>query len=702
MEYAQKIEVLFGGSRKSQFIIPLYQRTYAWDIDNCKRLFDDIIKIHRRGLPSHFFGSIVSVRDNEIDDDLLIIDGQQRITTVSIIILALQNAVKNNDAIGDLAIIEDRAKDYLYAKYKQGVERKIRLKPIESDIKAYDALFTNDKSQFVAEKGITNNYLFFYEQIKNCGITADELFDALEKLVVIDLRLDSSDNPQLIFESLNSTGKDLTEADKVRNYLLMSLTREKQEEYYHQYWQKIEECTDSEPTMFFRDYLTIHLRRICNINNIYFDFKDYDESNGIERKALFEDLLKYAQYYYTISKGKSGNEKIDRKLLQLSSLNSNVAMPFYLMFLNYAKENNISEQEIFDVLDVTENYWARRIICEKPANTLQKLYATLHTDIMRIYATHEKRGVPLNASYLEVMKYVMLNKQGNAEFPKDDEVRANFPKRQVYKIPSDYRCFLFERLENENSREGDKPVVEELKNGKASIEHIMPQTLTHEWKTELGDDWQQVYDNYIHTFANLTLSAYNNDYSNLSFQEKKKTRYDKDGNKVFGYNESKYNLSDYLKKVEKWTEHEIIDRGNILLNKFLGLWPMISSSYTPLEKEEEPVPFSDDEFELTGRKISSFEYKGEKHVVNSWKDMLITLCKLIYEEDPVSFAYICHENNYVHDNNALGCAKVAENCYVYTDCSTATKRAGIKYIFNDMGISEMDLILNLVPIKDED
>ena len=206
------------------------------------------------------------MQDNQLEDDLLIIDGQQRITTISIIVLALRNAVNNNDipcTITEEEVV-DRTDDYLLAKYRR-LDRKIKLRPIERDLMAYDALFTNKPKQFVKGSGITNNYEFFYSQITNSGLSFEEIFDAMEKLIIIDLRLESSDNPQLIFESLNSTGKDLTEADKVRNYLLMALTKEQQDLYYTKYWRNIELCTNDDPTMFIRDFLTINLKRICNI-----------------------------------------------------------------------------------------------------------------------------------------------------------------------------------------------------------------------------------------------------------------------------------------------------------------------------------------------------------------------------------------------------------------------------------------------------
>ena len=434
MKYATKIYEFFCGNKKQLFLIPLYQRAYAWEEKHCKRLFEDIVKVHKNHLPSHFFGSIVSVQDSQLEDDLLIIDGQQRITTISIIVLALRNAVNNKDipcAITEEEVI-DRTDDYLLAKYRR-LDRKNKLRPIERDLMAYDALFTNNPKLFVRGSGITNNYEFFYSQITNSGLSFEEIFDSMEKLIIIDLRLESSDNPQLIFESLNSTGKDLTEADKVRNYLLMSLTKEQQDLFYTKYWRNIELCTNDDPTMFIRDFLTINLKRICNIENLYFDFKEFYALFQLKREDLLKELLHYAEYYKQISKGQTENDRVNKKLKQLANIGSFVAMPFYLSFFDFVGKNNLTDDLIYEVLDITENLWARRIICGYPANALNKLYSTLHSDILRVFSTHEKRNLPLEYSqYSEVMKFVLLRKQGNARFPTDLEVEESFKTRWLY------------------------------------------------------------------------------------------------------------------------------------------------------------------------------------------------------------------------------------------------------------------------------
>lgn len=682
------------------FIIPLYQRKYAWQQKHCVRLFEDLKKIHRQGIYSHFFGSIVASRVNEVDDDLLIIDGQQRITTLSLLILAGLNAVANNDMEKGDEDIEEVRKNYLYA-VRRRVERKIKLKPIEGDLEAYDALFSNNLDEFIKNSGITSNYLLFYQMIKASDLSFKDLIGAIEKLTVIDIRLDSKDNPQLIFESLNSCGKDLEEADKVRNYLLMSLSPSEQEEYYRSYWSKIEKMTDGEPTMFIRDYLTIEEGIISNIEDLYFDFKKYDEERQIERRKLLEMMLKYARYYRQITKGETGNKRIDRKLKQIANIGTTVHLPFFMSFFDYAENNALSEDEIYEVLDVIENFWARRIICNYPANALQKMFAILHNDILKIYKRHEKRGIELTLPYSQILKHVLLRKQGTAAFPENEEIIKEFPIRQIYRIPSSYRCFLFERMENENSPEANDTIVAKMQSGEFTIEHIMPQTLTPQWKLELGENWEDIYNTYLHTFGNLTLTGFNVSYSNHSFMEKKEGYIDRKGNKIDGFDNSAFRLSNYLKHCSKWTLDEILERQNNLLNNFLHLWPMIKSDYIPLEKEYELVSFDDDEYELTGRTIQGFRYRDERHSVITWKDMLVMVCKLMYNENPSTMTYLATKNYWIHETDGKDKTKIADQCYVYSSCSTNTKRSILNYLFMELGIPSSVLEFELAPLADK-
>lgn len=691
------------------FVIPLYQRKYAWQQKHCARLFEDLKKIHREGIYSHFFGSIVATRVNETDDDLLIIDGQQRITTLSLLILAGLNAVANGDMEQGDEDIEEVRKNYLYA-VRRRVERKIKLKPIEGDLEAYDALFSNNPDEFVKNTGMTSNYQLFYQMIKASDMSFTDMIGAIERLTVIDIRLDSKDNPQLIFESLNSCGKDLEEADKVRNYLLMSLSTAEQEEYYRSYWSKIEKLTDEgqekrdkddELTKFIRDYLTVEKGAISNIEDLYFDFKAYDEEKHYERKDLLEKMLKYARYYRQITKGETGNARLDRKLRQISYIGTTVHLPFFMAFFDYANENALDEDDVFKVLDVIENYWARRIICNYPANALQKMFSTLHTEIKKIYQRHKDRGTELTLPYSQVLIYVLLKKQGTASFPDDNEVKECFPTRQIYRIPSNYRCFLFERMENENSPEANDTIVDKMMSGDFTIEHIMPQTLTPQWKQELGEDWENIYNTYIHTFANLTLTGFNVSYSNHSFQEKKEGYIDRKGNKIDGFDNSAFRLSNYIKHCSKWTLDELKERQELLLKNFLQLWPMVSSGYVPLEREYELVAFDDDEYELTGRSILGFRYREERHQVITWKEMLVQVCKLMYNENPSAMTYVATKDYWMHETGNKERTKIAENCYIYSSCSTNTKRSILNYLFKELNIPSSILEFELAPLVEK-
>lgn len=712
MRDATKLRIYFNDD-KALFLIPLYQRKYAWQKKHCQRLFSDLQKIHKLNLFSHFFGSIVSVKASETENDLLIIDGQQRITTISILILAAINAVQNGDMICENEeFLKDTKEKYLLAKYRRG-DRKIKLRPIDDDMEAYDKLFSNDEEQFVpAEKsGITSNYKFFYSLITCQGhkLVFEDLIESIEKLIIIDICLDSKDNPQLIFESLNSCGKDLEEADKVRNYLLMSLTKEEQEEYYYTYWHKIEQATGGEPTMFIRDYLTIKNKEISNIDELYFDFKAYDEKNNIPRKELLADMWKFAKYYKIALKGETDSPKINKKLKQLASIGSNVCMPFYMLFLNYTNETQMSEEQQYAVFDVVENYWARRIICGWPANYMAKSFAVLHNDIMRIYETHRKRGQEIDVPYVEVMKFLILKKQGTGVFPTDANIEYYFPQRQIYKIPASYRAFLFERMENLDSKEYDENIIQKMNDGIISIEHIMPQHLSPQWKNDLGPEAERIHEQYLHTFANLTLTGYNLDYSNRPYSDKwngytykKKDKETKEEHEftVYGYKDSAFKLSNFMKTHPLWTEAELKERGELLMRNFLKLWPMITSQYKPLEREVELVSIDDDDTELKGRSISGFRYKGVRHEVLSWKMMLMEMCKLIFNEKPSEMLYLATRNNNLYSREQNYTTKVAENCYVWSSNDTRTKRSVLLYIMKEVGVNPSDLELELVPLND--
>ena len=676
---AQPLIKFFDGSDK-RFIIPLYQRNYDWKEDNCEQLFQDLLKMHHSDRKSHFFGSIVSSIQSGTEDRF-IIDGQQRITTVSLLLIAMVNAFK----VGDIQATDGKLVDKIFKRYLvdeyQEDERKVKLKPIKKDMDAFDALLYKPKEQYLKGSNVTRNYEFFYDKIVKSGLTMDELFETIKKLEVINIKLDEDDDPQLIFESLNSTGLDLSEADKIRNYLLMSLAPAEQDDLYTRYWNPIEESTKYDPSSFVRDYLTMKQGKIGRIDKIYFIFKEYAENERIGRAELLEEMHHYAKIYSQIDNANMGTEKINRKLNQVRTLDSTVAFPFYMAFFDYAEKNGLSDEEKYRVLDIVEAYWARRIICNLPSNALNKVFATLHRDVLN---NMNKAVEGTNPTYTDVLIYLLLKKGRSSVFPKDDEVKEDFATRQVYKMPANLRMFILERMENRDSKECHD-VVKQLTEKTISIEHIMPQTLSEKWKDALGEEWERIHQQYLHTMANLTLTGYNSQYSNLAFLEKR------DMEK--GFNDSAFRLNNYVKSCDQWTEVEMKQRQHDLLEVFMRLWPMPSTTFEPAKREIESASIEDDDYEFTGKKIQGYFYHNVHYTVNTWKEMLIQMCNHVLLEKRSTIEWLCANEEHGFSRTPETWRKeLAPGLYVWTDNSTYTKINILRGMLNECNIPLSELV----------
>ena len=686
---AQPLIKFFDGSDK-RFIIPLYQRNYDWKEENCEQLFQDLMKLHNSDRKSHFFGSIVSNIQSGTEDRL-IIDGQQRITTVSLMLIAMVNAYKAGDIQAtDSKLVDKIFKRYLVDEYQED-ERKVKLKPIKKDMDAFDSLLYKPKDQYIKGSNVTRNYEFFYDKIIKSGLTMDELFETIKKLEVINIKLDEDDDPQLIFESLNSTGLDLSEADKIRNYLLMSLAPAEQDDLYTRYWNPIEESTKYDPSSFVRDYLTMKQGKIGRIDKIYFIFKEYAENEMASRAELLEEMHHYAKIYAQIDNADMGIDKIDRKLNQVRTLDSTVAYPFYMAFFDYAEKNSLSDEEKYRVLDIVESYWARRIICNLPSNALNKVFATLHRDVINNLSKAIEGTTP---TYTDVLIYLLLKKGRSSVFPKDDEVKEDFSTRQVYKMPTNLRMFILERMENRDSKECHD-VVKQLTEKNISIEHIMPQTLSDKWKEALGEEWERIHQQYLHTMANLTLTGYNSQYSNLTFIEKR------DMEK--GFNDSAFRLNNYVKSCSQWTEAEMKQRQHDLLDVFMRLWPMPSTTFEPAKREIESASLDDDDYEFTGKKIQGYFYHNVHYTVNTWKEMLIQMCNHVLLEKRSSIEWLCanEEHGFSHTPETWK-KELAPGLYVWTDNSTYTKINILRGMLNECNIPASELVFEFRSDVDEE
>ncbi len=676
------IEYMEGS--KKRFIIPVYQRNYDWKTENCKQLYDYLVKVIKNNRKSHFFGSIVSVYEpSGRNMEFLVIDGQQRLTTISLLFLAMYNLISNNIVIPDDESLEKQIyEEFLVDKY-QPREKRIKLKPVKNDQKAFGKLFDSEE-EYIRESNITTNYNYFYDRIQKQEVTIDELFDAIYRLEIINITLNSEDNPQLIFESLNSTGLDLSEGDKIRNFILMGLPTKEQEEYYEKYWNRIEECTKYDVSSFVRDYLSVKQLTIPSQKKIYINFKEYVEKTTLREEDLLKDLLEYAKRYEILLNGSVNNKLLDACINRLNRLETTVTRPFFLEVLRLCDEGKLDMSQVTDIFLITENYLFRRTICDLPTNSLNKIFLMLHQEIIRYDGT--------DIDYFEKFKYAILFKKEKARFPDDDEFATQFTERQVYQMNSKNKIYILERLENYGTAE-DKDVYSHCDDGTYSIEHIMPQHLTPAWVKTLGDDYEQIHETWLHRIANLTLTAYNSKYSNSSFEEKKTMKN--------GFEDSGIRMNTYIAKKEKWTLAELEERNQYLMGRALEIWATPSSKFKPKEKQLDSYTL-DDGTDLSGRLIARFSYKNTEQPVTSWAEMFQKVLQILYAEDKsiiTKLAISKDDNTAIHfsvnASDFTKCVEVGDGIYVWTNTSTQSKLAVLSRVFKLYDADPTDLVFYL-------
>ncbi len=698
------------GNGSTQLLIPVYQRNYSWKIENCNQLFADLVKLKESHRDNHFFGSVVTAPTGH-GVDRLIIDGQQRLTTTSLLMLAAIKAVKDGKmSVEKEWMLEQVHDNMLWSKYGAHPTCKAKLVPIEQDRIAYERLFTYDEEQFIKNSRLTNNFEYFYEKLISWPqlFTFEELWDVVNRLQVISIDLDNNDDPQLIFESLNSTGLALEEADKIRNYLLMSLSAAEQEECFKKYWQKIQTATNDAPTMFLRDYITIsdNLLRPVKLNNLYFHWKKYMDDVSKDRKSELTSMLEYVRYYQMINTAEISllrddkwvkSAKLSKKMAQLRNLDTDVINVFLISFLKYAVENNFSEDEIWKVLDLVECYLARRIICRMSSNSLTQTFCVLHRDVLRSISEYEKAGQPLSVPYHDVLAYHILRREGNYLLPHDQAFAEGIKTRNVYQMPKAAQYFFFERLENFNHTEFID-VKKQMQSGEATIEHIMPQTLNADWRRELGADAEAIHDLYLHTFANLTLTGVNSELSNNSFEEKKNGKM-LDGQSVNGYKGSIYRLTQELVGYDTWQLSDIENRATKIKDKLFTLYPYPTTKFKPLPKTIEEISLEED-FNPTNRWLSGYRLFGKEHQQGTWVTMYIDTVKELWRRYPDALMEILKKGYWLHSTDygePKKYEKIAEGCYLWKHANNRNKLTALRYLFDELDLAYAELVLLVEP-----
>lgn len=559
-------EILNGNK---QFIIPVYQRFYSWDIDQCKQLWNDIVEMQKKGKVGHFVGSIVNIAEQTMPTGVqkfMIIDGQQRMTTLTLLLLALRDYAKKNPT--GTTINAGRINNMLLKnEYESGDERyKLLLTETDRDILMR---LVEEKPILEGTKSrLIDNYKFFVDRVANKETQPAEIYESIGKLQIVNITLDRSiDDAQAIFESLNSTGKELSESDLIRNYMLMELEPSEQNYVYEHLWRPIEQLFDYETQgsvmdAFFRHYLTMKLTRIPKQGRIYEEFKLYHVNCEFGTiPELCQDLLEYAKYYTDIVYKKSSDSELRMLYEDISTLKMEVSYPFLLKIHHDCSEKMITEEDLKEILKLCISYILRRSICEIPTNSHNKTFATLKNNIR-------------SNDYLNSVKAFFILQDSYKEFPDNDKFENAFVNRDIYNMR--IRNYILSRLEN---FENKAPIVIE----NFTIEHIMPQNkhLSSEWQGSLGDGWQNVQKKYLHTIGNLTLTAYNSEMSDKSFMEKM--------NMSGGFKESALRLNKYVVLQNEWNEQCIQERAHDLAEKAKLIWasPSLTAEELALYRVDE-------------------------------------------------------------------------------------------------------------------
>ncbi|MCQ2710512.1 DUF262 domain-containing protein [Helicobacter pylori] len=566
----------FEENQNNQFVIPIYQRLYSWKKEQCEQLWDDIIKIGGNDkMNGHFIGSILYVRDgNTHSSPLLIIDGQQRLTTITLLLIALRNHSSDEDK-------RKKIESYLINSNKDGDE-KFRLILSESDKDTLLSLIDKNKRKpSEPSVKIVENFELFEKWISENTGKLETIFKGLEKLMIVWIALEKGkDDPQLIFESMNSKGIELTQADLIRNYIIMETEVENQKDFYNQYWRAMEEDFKQNETLFnrfVRHYLTIKTGKIPNEKRVYEAFKHYQQKEGVEIEDLLKDLQKYCGYFCQIAFKKEDDKDLNKALSFLVDLEMDVVYPLLLELYSDYSDGVLSDQDFGSIIALTESYLCRRAVCGFGSNGLNKIFPSFTKKINK-------------DQYLESIEAHFLSlEKTTGKFPKDSEFKDSLITIDFYKLKKIKKIkYFLERLENFDTKE---PVDTQ----KCNIEHIMPQILTLEWERDLGENFKAIHEKYLHTIGNLTLTGYNPEYSNKPFQEKRDMEN--------GFKQSPLRLNQSLKDLESFGEKEIEKRASDLADWALKIWTYPILEVETLEgyksKKEKKV------YDLSSYKFSS-------------------------------------------------------------------------------------------------
>jgi uncharacterized protein with ParB-like and HNH nuclease domain len=616
----------FLTQNKTQFVIPVYQRNYDWTTAECKQLIEDIIEVGNKTSndDTHFIGSIVFIHDGVYTSSdvkqLVIIDGQQRLTTMTLLYLALYRFALANEMEEKAAEINETI---LINRFVKEDSSKLKLKQTDVNAKAFRFLMNdNSPSDYNEYSKIIDNYNFFYNTLNKDNFSI--VTEGLNRLLFVEISLErGKDDPQRIFESLNSTGLELSQADLIRNYILMGLEPREQVRVFENYWEiiennaKIENSQESKVSELIRDYLTLINKKIPNKSKVYEEFKARFKKRDVDfYQNTLQTIKQYSSIYNKLLNPSNETDvEIQRELRSIKQLEINVSYPFLLPVYDDYITNDIDKNTFIEVLRLIQSYTWRRFILGLPTNALNKIFMTLYTDVDK-------------SNYLKSIEKALIKKRSSQRFPNNIEIEASLKDKDLYNTQAKNRLYYFEQMEHFRN-----PERVDLSSADITIEHIFPQNPDIKWKSEITElDYKLFSEKYLNTIANLTLSGNNGALSNKSFTEKRDMNKE-DGRQ--GYIYSNLWMNEVLKTKEVWNIDELEERFKLLYNRYILIWKYPSITITEDNDDEEYTLF--DAPEPKHKKLEYYTYKDELVVTKEFSKMYNHIIADLFNESPSKF-----------------------------------------------------------------
>lgn len=602
---------------KKQYCIPVFQRDYAWTEEQCTKLFEDIVMAYKKDRP-HFCGSFVyaPLGSKKHIDSYIIIDGQQRFTTLYILIKALADSAdddRDKDALQRYLYNEDK-----FDRYGLDEKSKLKLKPVKTDNDQLLLLMSGKIEQMdKSRRGIIyHNYMLFMQLIKSFleESSANSVLminDGIEKLICADIRLDTDDNAQEIFERINSTGIKLGLADLIRNYILMTDTD--QERLYEEYWLTVQNLLPEKLLdNFFIDYLNMKSDGFVKESEAYKSFKQVYVEGKYDNEKMLQEILHYAKQYYVFCYGSSDfGAEVNKALAGLRKLKQTTVYLFLFRVFDDYENGIINKNELARVLKMLLSYSIRRLVCEIGSNTLRGLYKTLYG---RVFEQKENKN-----TYYDSLVSFFLQQTSKNTIPSDNEFVTALQEKNLYS--KNALCkYLLCAIENQGK--------ETLDTENLSIEHIMPQNknLSMSWQKMLGENWQSVHEKYLHTLGNLTLTGYNSELGDKPFEKKKEKLEETITHIAVLYSD--------VKDKSEWNSVNMEKRAKRLAEIILKLFP--------IEQPKTKIEFTDPHYKLytlanpddaTYKTVNYFEFLGERVNVSSFAEMVRSIAQILYDMD---------------------------------------------------------------------